>query len=239
VEGNRSVVDQAPSSAAKRRSPTEAWAGALLAAAWVVTAFAAAGTARWPAGWTHVAVVAVGLGAHRRFVARRSPALLERRNAIGEGTRTWDLVWLAIFWPLMLAAPVVAGVDTVRLGHPQLPAWLMVVGGLLFASGMALSASAMVVNPFFEGTARLQPDQRVIEAGPYRRLRHPGYAGLALWSLASPFLLRSSLALVPAVAAAAWLVVRTALEDRMLRAGLAGYGDYARRVRSRLVPGLW
>jgi protein-S-isoprenylcysteine O-methyltransferase Ste14 len=60
-----------------------------------------------------------------------------------------------------------------------------------------------------------------------------------LWSLSSPLLLRSSLAFVPATAAAAWVVVRTALEDRMLPAGLDGYADCARRVRSRLVPGLW
>jgi len=33
--------------------------------------------------------------------------------------------------------------------------------------------------------------------------------------------------------------MRTALEDRMLRRGLAGYPDYARRVRWRLVPGVW
>jgi protein-S-isoprenylcysteine O-methyltransferase Ste14 len=34
-------------------------------------------------------------------------------------------------------------------------------------------------------------------------------------------------------------VLRTALEDRFLQAELAGYQDYARRVRWRLVPGVW
>jgi protein-S-isoprenylcysteine O-methyltransferase Ste14 len=35
------------------------------------------------------------------------------------------------------------------------------------------------------------------------------------------------------------LVLRTALEDRTLRAELTGYANYARRVRYRLVPGIW
>lgn len=206
---------------------------------WIAALFLAAGTIRWTAGWVYLAVVCAGLGLHRAFVAGRSPGLLERRNRIGAGTRAWDAAWLAIFWPLMLSAPVVAGVDTVRLGHRQLAAWLVLPGAGLFAAGMALSASAMVANPYFEGTARIQPDQRVIEAGPYRRIRHPGYAGLVLWSLSAPLLLRSERALVPAVATAAWIVVRTALEDRMLRRELAGYDRYARRVRWRLIPGLW
>jgi protein-S-isoprenylcysteine O-methyltransferase Ste14 len=44
--------------------------------------------------------------------------------------------------------------------------------------------------------------------------------------------------LVPAAVASAVLVGRTALEDRLLRRELAGYAGYARRVRSRLIPGL-
>ena len=106
---------------------------------------------------------------------------------------------------------------------------------------MALSAAAMAVNPYFEGTARIQGDlgQRVVDAGPYRRVRHPGYAGLALWPLSAPMLLLSRWAFAPGALAAAWVVLRTALEDRMLRRGLTGYADYARRVRWRLLPGVW
>jgi protein-S-isoprenylcysteine O-methyltransferase Ste14 len=33
--------------------------------------------------------------------------------------------------------------------------------------------------------------------------------------------------------------VRTGLEDRMLQNGLAGYREYATRVRYRLIPGIW
>jgi protein-S-isoprenylcysteine O-methyltransferase Ste14 len=119
------------------------------------------------------------------------------------------------------------------------PSWL--AGLALLAAALAVSARAMAVNPFFEGTARLQRDvgQQVVDVGPYRRVRHPGYLGLAGWALASPLLLASSRAIVPALAAAAWVVLRTALEDAMLRRELDGYAAYARRVRWRLVPGLW
>ncbi len=221
------------------RSPSERAGQAVLLAACLVLMFSAAGTLYWLTGWAFLTVVVLGLFLHRAYVAARNAAVLERRDRIGAGTKPWDLAWLLVFWPLMLAAPVVAGLDTVRLGHRPLAVWLVPQGAFFFACGMRLSALAMVANPYSEGTARIQPDQRVVDAGPYKRVRHPGYAGLALWALAGPLLLRSAWAFVPGVFAVAWVVVRTALEDRMLRRELAGYPDYARRVRWRLVPGIW
>jgi len=221
------------------RLPGEAVAGAVLAAAWLAAAFAAAGTLRWGAGWIYAGATVAGLAAHRAYVSARNPGLPARRDRVGEGTRGWDVAWVMAFWPLMVAVPVVAGAAAVRLVRPALPAWTALAGAALLAAGLGLSAAAMAANPFFEGTARIQPDQRVVEAGPYGVVRHPGYAGLALWALSGPFLLRSAEALAPAALAAAWVAVRTALEDRMLRRGLAGYAAYAARVRWRLAPGIW
>jgi protein-S-isoprenylcysteine O-methyltransferase Ste14 len=49
----------------------------------------------------------------------------------------------------------------------------------------------------------------------------------------------SSWTLVPAAIGAVVIVVRTALEDRMLQNELAGYKEYASRGRYRLIPGIW
>lgn len=88
---------------------------------------------------------------------------------------------------------------------------------------------------------RIQHDRghRVIDQGPYRVIRHPGYVGVALWALAGPCLLCSWAALAPAGAVVLWLVLRTALEDALLRRELPGYADYAARVRWRWLPGVW
>ena len=87
--------------------------------------------------------------------------------------------------------------------------------------------------------ARLIEGHQLVVRGPYRLVRHPGYVGLAGWALASPLLLLSARAIWPALLAAAWIVLRTALEDATLRRELEGYAAYARRVRWRLVPGIW
>lgn len=212
---------------------------AALAVAWIAAPFAGAGTFAWAAGWVYLGLLASGLVAHALFVSRNAPALRERRARIGAGTPAWDLAWVAVFWPSMLAAPAVAGADVVRLGHAPLPLAAAAVGAGLLAFALGLSAGAMATNPWFEGTVRLQPGQRVVDRGPYARVRHPGYAALALWALATPLLLRSRAALVPAAFTAGWVVLRTALEDAFLRRGLEGYAAYAQRVRARLVPGIW
>jgi protein-S-isoprenylcysteine O-methyltransferase Ste14 len=100
---------------------------------------------------------------------------------------------------------------------------------------------ATSVNKFFEPSVRIQTDRghRVIDAGPYADIRHPGYAFGFLLSLGMPLALGSLWALIPAVMLCPLLVTRTVLEDRTLQNELPGYKEYAERVRYRLLPGVW
>jgi protein-S-isoprenylcysteine O-methyltransferase Ste14 len=209
-------------------------------ATWVVLPFVLAGSIAWVPGWLHLAAVGAGALSESLYVAWRNPGLRERRKRIGAGTKAWDLVWNAAFWPLMASIAVVGGLQHGALG-PSMPAGSWALGLPLLAAGFALSAWAMATNPWFEATARIQAEigHRVFEGGPYRHVRHPGYLGLALWALGTPFLLRSTWSIGPAFAVAAWIVLRTALEDAMLRRELQGYAEYAGRTRFRLMPGLW
>ena len=99
----------------------------------------------------------------------------------------------------------------------------------------------MAANRFFSATVRIQKDRghRVVSGGPYRWIRHPGYTGAILSNVATPAFLDSRWAFLPAVFTAVVLIVRTALEDRFLRRELEGYREYARKVRHRLLPGVW
>lgn len=60
-----------------------------------------------------------------------------------------------------------------------------------------------------------------------------------MWVAALPIALGSWWALIPEIASALLMIVRTALEDRTLYIELAGYPDYAQCVHFRLLPGLW
>jgi protein-S-isoprenylcysteine O-methyltransferase Ste14 len=120
------------------------------------------------------------------------------------------------------------------------PGW-SIVALLVCTLASLLVFWAMLTNRFFSGTVRIQTERNhvVVEDGPYRYVRHPGYSGALLFTMASPVALGSWYALIPAALTSAVLVLRTAFEDATLRAELNGYGAYARRVSARLVPRIW
>jgi len=93
-------------------------------------------------------------------------------------------------------------------------------------------------DKFYGRVVRIQKERghHVIADGPYHYLRHPGYLGQIIFSLASALALGSLWTLIPSGLFAALLVVRSALEDRTLQEELEGYKEYAQRVRFRLMP---
>jgi protein-S-isoprenylcysteine O-methyltransferase Ste14 len=204
----------------------------------------AGGDQGWLAGWAYAALFVVSIVASRLIAVRLHPDLLAERGRFtsAEDVPAWDRALMPVVGLLApLAGAVVAGLDH-RFGwSPALPAAVQWFGALGVAAGFALATWAMAANRFFSAVARIQTERghSVVSAGPYRYVRHPGYTGGLLSYLAGPFMLATLGALVPALLAAAALVARTALEDRLLMAGLPGYPAYAARTRFRLIPGLW
>ncbi|NIV36507.1 MAG: isoprenylcysteine carboxyl methyltransferase, partial [Anaerolineae bacterium] len=74
-------------------------------------------------------------------------------------------------------------------------------------------------------TVHIQKDRghTVVSEGPYRFVRHPGYLGSIMACIATPLILNSLWALIPAGLAILFLVFRTALEDRTLHEEVDGY----------------
>ena len=215
--------------------PVLAWAPAVSAPLAAIL-FIAAGRVDLPLYWAYVGVVAAVSVASLYLV---SDDLVRERLRPGGRLPGWGL-WLATL--VGLAHCVLAGLDRGRLHwSDQVPLALRLAALVVFAAGLALQVWAMHVNPFFSSAVRLQPDrgQHVVDRGPYRIVRHPGYAAGIPAVLASGLVLCSWLATALGALGAAWLVWRTVIEDRMLRAGLPGYDGYAGRVRWRLLPGLW
>lgn len=203
--------------------------------------FVPAGRIDWIAGWVCLAVMTIGFSAVTAHVAVRTPSLIRRRVKPGAGTPIWDLVLVPFFQLAFVAVLVVGALDAGRHHWTTLPAWLQGAGLIAMIAAMFLMGWAMGSNPHFEATVRIQRDQghRVIDSGPYRIVRHPGYASALLLLLGMALVLGSAWALVPALLGAVGLVVRTALEDRFLSERLDGYQDYRRRTPFRLIPGVW
>jgi protein-S-isoprenylcysteine O-methyltransferase Ste14 len=202
--------------------------------------FGCAGTLRWPFAWAWLSCVLLLQLATVWILAWHSPDLLAERSRLQPGTRSWDKVVapVMIFGPLltMLAASLER-----RFRGERWPVWTEAAALLVTLAGGVVTAAAMYVNRFFSTTVRIQSERGhvVVSGGPYRVVRHPGYVGMLLVYAAMPFALGSRWGLTPAALVVILVMVRTALEDRTLRAELPGYAEYAATVRYRLLPGVW
>jgi protein-S-isoprenylcysteine O-methyltransferase Ste14 len=199
--------------------------------------FAAAGTVAVASFWIYLAILAVVMIIS--FAALDPDLLRERMRPGGKKSplslRLFSLV-LFLHW-------IVAGLDRGRFHwSDDVPGWLQGICLFTVAAGYALALWAMRVNRYFSSVIRIQTDrgQHVVTTGPYSFVRHPGYvAGILIIVTSGPALGSWFAAAVLVILSLPFLLYRAITEDRILQVELAGYSDYAARVRWRLVPGIW
>ncbi len=199
--------------------------------------FALAGRWDLPFLWAYAVVVAALIAA---LIQTVDPDLLRERRSPGPGGQ--DRSGRLLLGALGAAHFVIGPLDTGRFHwSPPPPPWLQAFGLMLFAGAMAVLVWAMAVNRFFSPVVRIQAERghHLVTAGPYRFVRHPGYAAMVIGLPASALALGSWWAGVPAAAFAFLVLRRILIEDPFLIANLPGYPQYAARVRFRLLPGVW
>ena len=207
--------------------------------------FVPAGTFAWPQAWTLLAVLSAVRLAGAWAVYRVHPDVLrERANLPGHDAQALvdRVLVLGILATGFVGVPLLAGLDVWRWHVSEHPPRVVAGAGLLaVALGWALKSVALRANAFAVTEVRLQPGraQTVADVGPYRVVRHPFYAADPLILCGSGLWLGSYVAALAAVLPLALMVMRLVREERVLRSGLPGYTAYMRRVRFRLLPGVW
>lgn len=172
------------------------WAGQMIAALFIfgVLLFLAAGRLNWIQGWVYLGMNSLTQALRAVPLIPRRPDMLAERSQVRDGTKRWDRFLVpAIVMIGTFAILLTAGMD-IRFGWSgPLPSWLWWAGlAIAFASQMFV-LWAMASNPYFATTVRIQEDrnQTVTTIGPYRLVRHPGYAGSLVYYLALPLVLGS------------------------------------------------
>jgi protein-S-isoprenylcysteine O-methyltransferase Ste14 len=194
---------------------------------------------RWdlPFFWAVLGIFIVFVFAFRLLT---DPDLQKERIGPGSGRKRSRAFRLALA-PFAVGLLVVASLDAGRFHWSAVPFGVQVAGLVGLAAALGLMLWAMAVNRFFSPAIYIQSERghHVISGGPYRFIRHPGYLAMALVFGSGALALGSWWALLPGAGYAVLILNRAAREDRFLQAELPGYADYAKRVRYRLLPGVW
>jgi len=205
-----------------------------------VLLFAAAGTVRWVSAWVFLFEISLGGLVTEWWLAKRDPDLLaERRSTSGQAS--WDKAFTAIIPLLWLGWLPLMALDAVRYQSSSFPFWVQSVGGVTLAASFFIVYLTYRENSYAAPVAKIQRERghTVVTTGPYKYVRHPIYASGLLSYIGTPLLLGSwyGLAIVPVMSVL--LALRALMEERMLKAELDGYPEYAARVPYRLLPMVW
>ncbi len=182
------------------------------------------------------ATVAIGL--YAAWLAVEMAVLRPARDRSGGDVDRHSLLVLAssnLLAPLCAIAAYLWGVGALPIaGGWQ---WL---GLALMLAGIAIRWSGIrTLRRFFSANVAVQSDHRLIVAGPYRWVRHPGYFGGWLMFLGLGLALANGVALLLlAVLTVPAFLYRIAVEERALRGAFAEYAAYAGTVR-KFIPFVW
>jgi protein-S-isoprenylcysteine O-methyltransferase Ste14 len=209
----------------------------------MIVFYVSAGRSDIPRSWFLFSIVFIYFIVSNIIQYRYNPSLLIQRLKIKrEGSKTWDEVLMRVNnLTALLLLPTVAGLDVGRYNWSNLGLPYVILGVVSIVFSSVLINWAMIENPYFETTVRIQDDRDhyVISTGPYAIVCHPGYLSGILWMASVPLILGSLFALVPFALYAFLMILRTYLEDKTLQDELSGYTEYAEKVKYRIFPGIW
>ena len=217
-----------------RQALTKFSAGLL---AFGVLLFLPAGTFRYPQGWLLTGILFVPMFAAGLVMMKKNPDLLRKRlNAKEEESEQKTVI---LFSGIMfLAAFILAGLSF-RFGWRMLPFGVSIAAALVFLAAYVLYAEVLRENTYLSRTVEVQENQKVIDTGLYGIVRHPMYMATVILFLAMPLVLGSVLSFLIMLCYIPIIVKRIGNEEQVLEKGLPGYREYKKKVRYRLIPGIW
>ncbi len=216
----------------------------LLAGALLLTAGLAAGVWAWPTAWIFLAIFCVASSLGSGLLAALRPASFQVRQqgwvqAPEKKQPLIDALGLWVYAGFMLGWFACIPLDVFRWRLLPPPSTLLQGLGLAAViAGLGVVHLAIAQNRFAAPTIHDQSaeHQQVIQTGLYGVVRHPFYAGMLLVYTGAATWLGSFAAAIASCGFLIMTLARIRIEERFLRERLPDYADYARRVRSRLIP---
>ena len=197
----------------------------------------------WWEAWAYAGISILGFTISRVVAGRRNPGLLKERASFLNlpDAAAWDKKLSPLIGLGGGLIPIVIGIEARVSGPDQYNRYIEAIALIVFVAGYVLGSYALYANPFFSGMVRIQTERNhhLIDKGPYRWVRHPGYASALMTYFATPILLGCLWGFLPVALLIIILIIRTRLEDNFLQESLPGYEEFTRIVRYRLLPGVW
>lgn len=199
--------------------------------------FIPAGSFAFWQAWLLMGVLFIPMFVAGLILMKINPALLRKRlNAKEEQVEQKEVVLLS--GVMFLASFILAGLNF-RFSWLVSPAWVTIVGTVIFLLAYALYAEVLRENEYLSRTIEVQEGQKVVDTGLYGIVRHPMYMATVLLFLSMPIILGSIPSFVVMLMYIPIIAKRIRNEEKVLEDGLDGYKQYKERVKYRIIPFVW
>ena len=199
--------------------------------------FLPAGTWNYSNAWLFLGLLFIPMLILGVVLFLKAPELLEKRLQSKEKESTQKGV-VAVSGLMFIGAFVLAGLDF-RFGWTHVPAWVVTVAAIVLLASYGMYGEVMRENAYLSRTVEVQENQKVIDTGLYGIVRHPMYAVTTLLFLSIPLVLGSWYAFAVFLIYPLLLAKRIKNEEVVLQQGLAGYKEYQKKVKYRMIPYIW
>jgi protein-S-isoprenylcysteine O-methyltransferase Ste14 len=140
---------------------------------------------------------------------------------------------------IFLIGLLIPGFDF-RFQWTDIPLFIVLISDVFVLIGYLIIARVMEENRYASAIIEISQEQKVIETGPYKIVRHPMYSGGMIFLIFTPLALGSYWALIPfLIITLVALILRIINEEKLLIANLPGYKEYCQKTKYRLIPFIW
>lgn len=199
--------------------------------------FISAGSIRYWEAWVYGAVLFIPIVGACGYLLRKNPELLEQRMKMGEKERAQRL-FIKLILPVFFVTIIIPGLDH-RFKWSYVPTAVVILADVICFLGYLLFIAVLKENEYASRIVEVVNGQKIISTGSYAVIRHPMYLAVLVMCGCGPIALGSWWALLAVIPLPALFAFRILNEEKILLKDLAGYDEYMRKVKYRLIPFVW
>lgn len=199
--------------------------------------FLPANTMNYWNGWLFMGLLFIPMFIAGIFMLFKAPNLLRSRLDVKEKEGEQKLV-VSLSGIMFLAGFIASGLNY-RFGWIQMPNIVIILSSIVFLIAYLLYAEVLRENMFLARTISVQNEQKLIDTGLYKIVRHPMYLATLFLFLSMPLILGSFISFIIFLAYPFIIVKRIKNEEKVLEKELNGYKEYKEKVKYRLIPFIW
>lgn len=199
--------------------------------------FIPANTLNYANGWLLMGLLFIPMFIAGIIMMIKSPNLLKSRlNAKEKESEQKEVV---VFSGLMFLIGFISAGLSFRYNFLQLPKLVVIIGSVLFVLSYILYAVVLKQNAYLFRTIEVKDDQKVIDTGLYKIVRHPMYSITIILFLSMPLILGSLISFIVFLMYPLIIIKRIKNEELVLEKKLKGYKEYQEKVKYRIIPWIW